>query len=241
MEIPNQIGFVADLLNRYGFAKQAEAAYKVFVAGDPRQPTRSLVLADFLARQGRHQEAAAILRAAWKTCPHESVAIAGLAVYASASADESLKREAVNWLIAAADERPDLSGLTVKLAFISLHDGRFDEAEQLNRRALASDPENAEALNNLAWLLALRNNDKTPEALQLINRAIELHGANPSLLDTRAVALIRAGQGELAIKDLGEARAQNPQSVNYAVHLAWAYETAGRLDEARNPSASPRN
>ncbi len=52
-EVPDQIGPVADLLNRYGFAKEAEAAYKAFIARDPKQPERALALAQFLARQDR--------------------------------------------------------------------------------------------------------------------------------------------------------------------------------------------
>src|SRR5262249_55303551 len=43
-EVTDQIGAVADLLNHFGFAKEAEAAYKAFVARDLRQPERVLAL-----------------------------------------------------------------------------------------------------------------------------------------------------------------------------------------------------
>ena len=39
-QVPDQIGLVADLLNRYGFAREAELAYKAFVARNPNQPER---------------------------------------------------------------------------------------------------------------------------------------------------------------------------------------------------------
>ena len=61
-EVPDQIGLVADLLNRYGFAKEAEEAYKTFVARDPKQPERILALAQFLAGQDRVAEAIEILK-----------------------------------------------------------------------------------------------------------------------------------------------------------------------------------
>ena len=77
-EVPDQIGPVADLLNRYGFAKEAEAAYKAFVARDPKQPERALALAQFLARQDRVPEAMEILKKAWSTCRPEQVAAAAL-------------------------------------------------------------------------------------------------------------------------------------------------------------------
>ena len=71
--VPDQIGPVADLLNRYGFAKEAEAAYKAFVVRDPKQPERVLALAQFLARQDRVSEAMEILKKAWTTCRPERV------------------------------------------------------------------------------------------------------------------------------------------------------------------------
>src|SRR5262249_5248755 len=64
-EVPDQIGPVADLLYRYGFAKEAEAAYKAFIARAPGQPEPSLALAVFLARENRASEAIPILKKAW--------------------------------------------------------------------------------------------------------------------------------------------------------------------------------
>ena len=77
-DVPDQIGSVADLLNRYGFAKEAEEAYKAFIARDPSQPERVLALAQFLARQDRVAEAMEILKKAWTTCRPEQVAAAAL-------------------------------------------------------------------------------------------------------------------------------------------------------------------
>jgi tetratricopeptide (TPR) repeat protein len=232
-EVPDQIGSVANLLDRHGFAQEAEAAYKAFIARDPRQPERVLPLADFLARQGRHAEAVGILREAWKTCRHEAVSMTALAIYTSPSAGDPQKREVVNWLIAATNQRPDDPVLSAKLGVVLLREGRFDESEIVNRRVLGRDPENAEALNNLAWLLALRDEGKTQEALELVNRAIQVQGRTPSLLDTRAVVMIRAGQGEQAVRELPEALDRAPRNAVFALHLAWAYQSIGRTDEAR--------
>ncbi|MGD0044936.1 MAG: hypothetical protein ABSE84_31815, partial [Isosphaeraceae bacterium] len=80
-EVPDQIGLVADLLNRYGFVKEAETAYKAFIASDPKQPERVLALAQFLARQDRVAEAIESLKKAWSTCRPEQVAAASLSLY----------------------------------------------------------------------------------------------------------------------------------------------------------------
>ena len=88
---------------------------------------------------------------------------------------------------------------------------------------LASNPDNAGALNTLAWLLALRDQGKTQEAIELIDHAIEVLGENPSLVDTRAVARIKSGQVDRAMEELLAIRKQVPRNPSFALHLAWAY------------------
>jgi tetratricopeptide (TPR) repeat protein/predicted TPR repeat methyltransferase len=232
-EVPDQIGPVADLLSRYGFAKEAEAAYKAFIARDPKQPERVLALAGFLAGHDRPAEAMAILKQAWSTCRPEQVAAAAFLVVDAPSAGEAEKRQVEAWVAEAARQRPDAVGLRVKLATLWLRQGRVDEAEGLYRRILAESPDHADALNGLAWLLALRDQGKAREALELINHAIEVTGADPSLVDTRAVVLIRAGQLDRALGDLDLARAGDPRNPSFALHRAWAYREEGKTDEAR--------
>ena len=95
------------------------------------------------------------------------------------------------------------------------------------------DPDDVEVLNGLAWIVALRDQGKAGDALGLINRAIEIQGPSATLLDTRAVVLIRSGRPDRAAGDLKEARRLNPKNPNPALHLAWAYQVSGQLDEAR--------
>jgi Flp pilus assembly protein TadD len=224
---------VADLLNRYRFVKEAEQAYKAYVARAPERAERVLVVARFLALHGRATEAFTILSRAWSTCPPEQVAGAALALYDARSVTETQRLQMEVWVAEALQKRPDDEALAIGLGAIRIRQGRFDEAEALYRRVVASTPDNVEALNNLAWLLAMRDEGKTGEALELIKRAIENQGANPSLVDTRAVVLIRAGRFEPALQDLEYARAIDPKNPSVALHLAWVYGRMGRLDEAR--------
>ena len=73
-EAPDEIGAVARLLDRFGFANEAEETYKAYVLRNPKDPERVLFLASFLARQDRSNEASAILAKAWQTCRPEAVA-----------------------------------------------------------------------------------------------------------------------------------------------------------------------
>jgi Flp pilus assembly protein TadD len=110
---------------------------------------------------------------------------------------------------------------------------RYDEAEGLFRRLVAANPDSPDALNNLAWLLALRDSGKAVEAVDLINHAIAIQGEDPSLADTLAVARIQLGQIDQALEDLLAVRKQSPQNPNFALHLAWAYHAKGQTDQAR--------
>jgi tetratricopeptide (TPR) repeat protein len=232
-EVPDEIGAVADLLNRYGFPKEAEAAYRAFIARDPKQPERVLALALFLGRQDRPAEAIDVLKRAWTTCPPEQVAVAALEVFNAPSADEVQKRQVDTWVTEAVSKRPDAALLASKLGVIRILQGRYDEAESILRRLLAAHPDLPDALNSLAWLIALRDPGKAEEAVRLTDRAIALRGDAVSLADTRAVARIRLGQIDQALDDLVAIRKRAPENPTYAFHLAWAYLAKGQRERAR--------
>ena len=232
-DVPDQIGSVADLLSRHGFPKEAESAYRAFAARDPGQPQRSLPLAQFLAIQDRVPEAMEILKKAWSICRPAQVAVVALQVLEAPSVDDAQKCQVEAWVAEATRKQPGATLLASKLGLIWMRQGRFDEAESLFRRLLAVEPDGVDALNNLAWLLALRDPNKTQEALTLIDHAIDVVGSDPLLVDTRAVILIQAGQPDRALVELGRARASDPRNPTYALHLAWAYQARGESDRAR--------
>ena len=232
-EIPDQLGPVASLLDRFGYIKEAEESYKAFLARDSKDPDRVLALAEHLVRHDRPREAIEICKKALTTCRQEKVAQAALPILDAPSADESQKGLVEAWLLEAIQKRPDLVILQAKLAVLRIRQNRCDEAETIYRRALSSVPDYSEALNSLAWLLALQEPAKTQEALELINRAIEIQGPIPSLVDTRAVVLIRANRIVEAVEDLRKAQDIDRANPSLALHLAWAYQTEGNVDEGR--------
>ena len=71
---------------------------------------------------------------------------------------------------------------------------RFADAETVYRQALHKDGDNVMALNNLAWLLAFKQAPARDEALVVINKAIDLVGPSPELLDTRGVVYLMLAQ-----------------------------------------------
>ena len=75
----------------------------------------------------------------------------------------------------------------------------FRQIEQISERS--GNPPRAMALNGLAYAQALAQVDLA-EALQNINKALELDPGEPALLDTRGYILYLLGQYDLALADL---------------------------------------
>jgi pentatricopeptide repeat protein len=109
---------------------------------------------------------------------------------------------------------------------------RYDDAVRLYRQALDLDPKNPDALNNLATLLS-EASDTRAEALQLVDRAIELAGPTPPLLDTKGTALIYDGKPQEAIPVLERATAGFGRDPRFPFHLAAAYCRAGQTAKAK--------
>ena len=231
---PDDMGAVATLLERFGFANEAEEAYKAFVARNPKEPDRVLLMASFLARQNRTKEAVVILDKARVTCRPDAVARTALFLYGAPSGDNALRSQVEKWVAEAIRTSPSTTlALRPRLATIYVMQARYDEAESLLRQVLVNEPDHVDALNALAWLLAFRQNGESREALEMIDRAIEKGGLASSLVDTRAVVLIRSGEPARATQQLLAAQEADPRNVSLALHLAWAYQVDGKITAAR--------
>jgi tetratricopeptide (TPR) repeat protein len=211
---------IAALLEELGQLAAAEALDRDFVSRSP-QPEAALVLVGFLARHGRLPEALDVCQRAEATCPPAAVIAAGVAALAAAPFDEAQARRVELRLERALRTEPRSAPLLFQLANLRSLQGRYQEAEALYRQSSQSDTSDSGPLNNLAWLLTLKEG-KTAEALALIEQAIQRDGPAPHLLDTRAVIRLRAGQSAPAIQDLEEAIALAPSAARY-FHLAQAY------------------
>jgi Tfp pilus assembly protein PilF len=92
------------------------------------------------------------------------------------------------------------------------------------RKVLESDPENTQALNNLAYLLSEFAN-RPDEALKLAQRAVELSPQEAAYSDTLGWILYRKGVYKSAIQYLERA---DKADVVTKYHLAMAYAKAGQ-------------
>jgi len=105
---------------------------------------------------------------------------------------------------------------------------RYTEAEEQFQKVLASDPENASALNYLGYMLADQN-VKLEEALGYVKRAVDLDPTNGAYLDSLGWAYFRLGKYELAEDNLLKASQKINTDPTVHDHLGDLYQKTGRL------------
>jgi tetratricopeptide (TPR) repeat protein len=226
---------VAALFELIGETSSAEEYFQKH-ANRGGKPEAVLALASFLGRQGRITEALDYCDKAWATCPPDEVAATCMAVLSSPKAQPEHKRR-VQLQLETALRKENRIPLVLCLAGVAEQHGEYNEAEKIYRQVLQADADNAAALNNLAWALVQQRRN-LDEAFALVNRASDVLGPIPQVLDTRAVVYLAQGQTKLAIADLVEVCEQPAVALSTKrsawFHLAQAYKQNDNADLARS-------
>jgi tetratricopeptide (TPR) repeat protein/Tfp pilus assembly protein PilF len=217
---------VAAVLEGLAQAASAEKLYREYAAKS-QDPERVLPLAASLGRQGRVDDALALCEQAWQTCTAEAVLATALPILRTGLAKD-LQFAAVEKHLHAALVKGSSPGLLWSTAELQEIQGHYTEAIAAYRAVLANDPQTVPALNNLGWLLALHAR-QADEARELLDRAIQVAGSDPHLLDTRGVVQLALWEPQAALQDLKEASQQMPIPQVY-FHLAQA--CLAKRDEA---------
>ena len=105
---------------------------------------------------------------------------------------------------------------------------KYDQAEDVFRKVLAADPQNAAVLNYLGYMLADRG-QKLDEALIMIKKAVELEPANGAYLDSLGWAYFKLGKYDLAEDNLNKAAQRVGTDPTVQEHLGDLYQKTGRL------------
>jgi tetratricopeptide (TPR) repeat protein len=106
-----------------------------------------------------------------------------------------------------------------------------EQAEQVYRDMLTNKPDNALALNNLAYLLSERNELKEAEALA--RKANDIKKGNASLLDTLGWILYKQHNYSGAVGVFNQAIKAGPESANLFYHRGAALQANGNKEAAR--------
>lgn len=214
-------------------AMLADAAIRHYEACLSGQPDAAILLASLLARMDRAEEGFTQLVRIGSRISDRARIAGGLDLLRSGRATPHHQTEIRRWVDEALSRRPNSMALRLSLGeyFTLIND--FTEAEKAFRAALELDPDNVVALNNLAWVMA-PDQTRAAQALEHIEKALQISGRNSELLDTRARALLtRGAEGDYdrAVADLTEALGEGQTSLRY-FHLAVAKLKQSDTNEA---------
>jgi hypothetical protein len=170
-------------------------------------------------------------RATLLVAPREANAAAGEPHelrYAVALEAAGRHDEAVALYQRLSDKEPASALVWTNLGNAEARRGRTIEAELAYRQALELEPENTDALNNLAWLL-YEQGERLAEAEELARRAVGLAGADAYLaLDTLGRILRAEGRCREAVQSLLAAEQQAPAAAQGREQLALELGLAER-------------
>lgn len=195
------------------------------------RPIEVLALAAFDARHGQADESLDVLEKHWHEAGAEEITTVTGALLASPQADRARLERAEKIVRAALEKHNRPVILVLALADLCSWREGYDEAESLYREVIERNDRSPIAFNNLALLLALRGRGGD-DALNLVDRALDLVADDPSLLDSRATILLARGDAQRAAIDLKQALDRRPSAHSY-FHQAQASLRLGQPDVAR--------
>ncbi len=220
------VGDLYTSLKKYG---PAERWYRQLVAIAPEQYP---LLVGALARQGRLSDAIAVCEEAKQTDSTTRPAMVLTAALTESQPTEQDFKQAAPVLRVTIDKFPKDVGLLYAASLVALLERKYDEATVLYRQILAANPQHIAALNNLAMLLAEEPSKRT-EAVSLIDRAIEIVGKDPGLLDTKGAILAYSSKPAEALPLLVSSIRGTSADPRHHLHLAIVYRDLGRTDEGK--------
>lgn len=229
----------ADALDNSENSSQAEAFWTMAESLNKRvaqsDPLRPYALAAFYARRGSIEQA---LQAASQvelelelelTAEHKAqIGLNGLHSY-DLSSENALRL--INFLKADYEISPTAANLGICLADLYSWVGDWKNASVVYQHCLQQNPRDISALNNLALILAL-SNQQLSEARRYIDMALETHGPLHFLLDTRGLVNMAQKNWQMAESDFRMALETGASADKY-FHLAMTLQAQGRESESK--------
>ena len=187
----------------------------------PKDPAGYLFEAVTLARLKKTDAAIAVMRKGLKNVTEPAdMATVLYAMLGSAGRDAEAERFAAEWL----KEHPNDAAFDYQVSAAQLQRGEYAKAEVRLVRILAAHPDNALALNNMAWVLLQTGR---PGALPYAQRAVELFPNDATSLDTLAGALAADKQYARALEVQRQAIDLAPANSSLRLTLARIAIQAG--------------
>jgi tetratricopeptide (TPR) repeat protein len=230
---PAAARYSAQIVDTYRAAKDLENARKEADAALKKYPKDRLVLmthANLLADMGKVDEAVVEVKArlADQNDFQTQLALAQLYEKGKRWAEMAKSLDETEKLAASDEEK-----FTVHFSRGALYERtkKYDNAEAEFRKALAVNPDSANALNYLGYMLADRG-VKLEEASQMIKKALDQEPDNGAFLDSMGWVHYRQGKLEEAESVLIKAVEKTGEDPTVHDHLGDVYFKLGKTKEA---------
>ena len=210
--LPARMGQI-ELATRSGKPDEALAIARQMQADNPKAPAGLIVEGDLLLKQNKAAPALAAYEKAFAMAnsPQLLVKITQLMAVDGKAAQAQARLEKYH----AANPSSDLIAMAVADARLAKND--YKGAVAPLQAALKVNPQNAAALNNLAWAYFQSNDAR---ALATAEQAFTLSGQNPAVMDTLGWILVQKGETARGVDILRKATNAAPKAAEIRYHLA---------------------
>jgi tetratricopeptide (TPR) repeat protein len=207
---------------------EAAKAYELALTVAPNNRDVKLRRIVSLYKAKQYQEAADAAATAQTQHPDD---LRFVRIRAQALVETGARARAVEVLEGAAKANPTDLPTSFALAELYTKANRPADAERTARQLVERNPNNADAMNYLGYLLADRG-EQLDEAIRLVRKALDLDPQNPSFLDSLGWAYFRQGKLEDAERYLGPAADKLPRNSTIQDHFGDVLARRGRWQDA---------
>lgn len=216
-----------------GRIKEALAMAKTVQKQRPNEAIGYTLEGDIESRRKSWDVAIAAYREALKKAPSAELATKVHSTFRAAGKGAEADKFAANWV----KERSNDAAFEFYLGDVAVVSKDYPAAEVKYKRVLQIQPDNATALNNLAWVSSKLKRDG---ALAFAEKANALRPNQPAFLDTLAMVQSEAKQHNKAIETQKKALSLQPDNSVLRLGLARIYVAAGEKSLAKNELESLR-
>lgn len=210
-----------------GRIKEALATVKTIQKQRPNEAIGYILEGDIESRRKSWDVAIAAYREGLKKVASTELATKLHSTFRAAGKAPEADKFAANWL----KDRSNDAAFEFYLGDVAVVSKDYAAAEGKYKRVLQLQPDNATALNNLAWVSSKLKRDG---ALAFAEKANALRPNQPAFLDTLAMVLAESNQAVKALEVQKQAVELRPQDPTLKLNLAKIYIQAGQKPAAKS-------
>ena len=192
----------------------------------PKEPVGFEYEGDIAANQKQWDLAIEAYRAGLKAAPYAGLAIKLYSAIGASGKAADQEKFAVGWL----KDNPKDVAFRLHVGDLALGRKDFSSAEKAYASVIQIQPDNAIALNNLAWVTGTLGKDG---AVAYAEKANTLTPGQPAFMDTLAMLLSEKNDYAKAVEWQNKAVALQPQNNALKLNLAKIHIKGGKKDLAR--------